>query len=78
MSVDAKAIASALGGRSNIRRISAHANRLSLELHDASGIDDASLRAAGVRSVARLPGSLQLIFAPGRNLQTLAADLARH
>jgi len=74
--VDAGSIAAALGGPANIRRISACANRLLLELNDASSADDAGLRAAGVRAIARLPGSLQLVFAPDRDLQTLAARLS--
>jgi len=74
--VNAKAVALALGGRSNIHRVSAHANRLLLELGDAAGVDSAGLRAAGVRSIAYLPGALQLIFAPDRNIQALAVELA--
>jgi len=76
VSVNAKAVALALGGASNIRKVSAHANRLLLELGDAAEADSAGLRAAGVRSIAHLPGSLQLIFAPDRNLQALATELA--
>ena len=76
VSVNAKAVALALGGASNIRKVSAHANRLLLELGDAAEADSAGLRAAGVRSIAHLPGSLQLIFAPDRNLQALAIELA--
>ncbi len=75
VAVNANAIAAALGGKANIRRISANANRLLLELADVAGVDDAGLRAAGVRSIARLSGSLQLIFAPDRNLAAVTAEL---
>jgi PTS system N-acetylglucosamine-specific IIC component len=78
LAVDAQAIAAALGERSNIRSISANANRLLLELDDVARIDGSSLRAAGVRSIARLSGSVQLVFSPDRNLQRLAADLSSH
>lgn len=74
--VNAKAIALALGGASNIRQVSAHANRVLLDLNDTAGIDGAGLRAAGVRSIAQFPGAVQLIFAPDRNLRALAAELA--
>jgi PTS system N-acetylglucosamine-specific IIC component len=78
VAVDAKAIAVALGGSGNIRQVSAGANRLLLQLGDMSRIDETGLRAAGVRGIARLPGSLQLIFAPDRNLQAAASDLSSH
>ncbi len=73
--LNANAITAALGGAANIRAAAAHANRLLLELGDASQIDDAALGAAGVRAIARLPGSLQLVFTPRCELQALAAAL---
>jgi PTS system N-acetylglucosamine-specific IIC component len=71
----AAAILEGLGGRANVRRVEAASNRLLIELADASVINAAALRNAGVRAVASpSPNRAQLILAA--DAQGLAGALA--
>jgi PTS system N-acetylglucosamine-specific IIC component len=60
----AAALLAALGGRANLRRIEAAANRLLVELADGDALDAAAVREAGARALATLgAGRFQLILA---------------
>jgi PTS system N-acetylglucosamine-specific IIC component len=58
------AYVTALGGSANIRHVSRCASRLVVDLKNPNAADDAALRSAGVRSVARLGGGVHLILGP--------------
>jgi PTS system, N-acetylglucosamine-specific IIBC component len=58
------AYVTALGGRANIRHVSRCASRLVVDLKNPSAAEEAALRSAGVRSVARLGGGVHLILGP--------------
>ncbi len=60
----AAAILAALGGPANLRQLSLCDSRLVVRLARPELADEKALRAAGVRSVARLTGSLHLIVGP--------------
>jgi N-acetylglucosamine PTS system EIICBA or EIICB component len=60
--LDAAQLVAALGGVRNLRRASANATRLCIDVSDAGVVDDDALRRAGVRSIARLDAhSIHLI-----------------
>jgi PTS system N-acetylglucosamine-specific IIC component len=72
--LDAGALATALGGADNITALSTAASRLRLRLGDSRHIDEAQLKALGVRAIARpVEGALHLIVGPGAD--ALAAEL---
>ena len=57
------ALLAALGGRANLRTVSAHANRLVVELADGKRIDEAALLALGVRDIGHSShGSVHLLL----------------
>jgi PTS system N-acetylglucosamine-specific IIC component len=60
--LDAGQLVAALGGVNNLRRASANATRLCVDVADAAIVNDEALRRAGVRSIARLDAnSIHLI-----------------
>jgi len=71
----ASAVLAALGGRANVRQVEAAANRLLVELSDASLLDPQALKSAGARAVARpAAGRVQLVMS--EPAAALAAALA--
>ncbi|PXA87462.1 PTS N-acetyl-D-glucosamine transporter [Caulobacter sp. D4A] len=63
--VTAKALLPGLGGLSNLLAVSACSSRLRLELADPSKLDEAALKAAGVRALVRLDGPVaHLVLGP--------------
>jgi PTS system N-acetylglucosamine-specific IIC component len=58
------AYVAALGGSANINHVSRCASRVVVDLKNPNAADEAALRAAGVRSVARLGGGMHLILGP--------------
>jgi PTS system N-acetylglucosamine-specific IIC component len=63
----------ALGGRGNVTAAGAASSRVWLTLTDPARIDEAALRALGVRMIARPAGGLQLIL--GAQAEAVAAGL---
>jgi phosphotransferase system IIB component len=64
--VDASAVIAAVGGTTNVLRTAANATRICVDVANAERIDEAALRRAGVRSVARLGAhTLHLVVGPG-------------
>ena len=64
-SADVSALVKALGGAGNIISTHSAASRLRLELKDPAAVDEAALRALGVRGVARpAPKVLHLVLGP--------------
>jgi N-acetylglucosamine PTS system EIICBA or EIICB component len=61
----AAAFVKALGGVANVAGVTRCASRLVVDLNDPAKADDAALRAAGVKSIARLERSVHLILGPG-------------
>ena len=61
----AKALLPGLGGAGNIAAVSACSSRLRLELRDPSKLDEAALKAVGVRALVRLDGPVvHLVLGP--------------
>jgi N-acetylglucosamine PTS system EIICBA or EIICB component len=61
---DASAKLAALGGRANVGDIHCHAGRVLVHIADPKKVDEAALRALGIRAVARpASGPLQLLIA---------------
>jgi len=61
----AQALLPGLGGAANIAAVSACSSRLRLELADPSKLDEAALKAAGVRALVRLDGPVvHLVLGP--------------
>ncbi len=54
VSLDATALIAAVGGAANVVRTAANATRVCVDVADGERIDEAALRRAGVRSIARL------------------------
>ncbi|PVM77675.1 PTS transporter subunit EIIB, partial [Caulobacter radicis] len=72
----AKALLPGLGGKANILAVSACSSRLRLELADPSKLDEAALKAAGVRALVRLDGPVvHLVIGP--NAEVVCAALAK-
>jgi PTS system N-acetylglucosamine-specific IIC component len=72
--LNAQALATALGGAENMIALSTAASRLRLRLGDSRPVDEARLKALGVRAIARpADGALHLIIGPGAD--ALAAEL---
>ena len=60
------------GGRANLRTVSAHANRLVVELADGQRIDEAALLALGVLWLVVVPICLLLtILTPNKTLKPI-------
>jgi PTS system N-acetylglucosamine-specific IIC component len=74
--VDAAAIVTALGGRENLLACGLCGSRVYLQVRASDAVDDAALRASGVRAVARPgPGSLHLLL--GSSAAAVAQALQR-
>ncbi|MEV0159423.1 PTS system N-acetylglucosamine-specific IIB component (Glc family) [Nonomuraea fuscirosea] len=73
MAADANAIIAALGGADNIIEIEPCITRLRTEVHDASKIDQAALRAAGVHGVMATGNVIQVVVGP--EADTIASDI---
>jgi len=70
----AQALLPGLGGAANIAAVSACSSRLRLELRDPSKLDEAALKAAGVRALVRLDGPVvHLVLGP--NAEAVAKAL---
>jgi PTS system N-acetylglucosamine-specific IIC component len=70
---DAAALLVALGGRDNVRTITAAASRLRLEIRDAARLDRARLDALGLRGVAVLrPNCVHLLVGPEAGVAAVA------
>ena len=64
--VDISGLVQALGGAANLAAATGAATRVRLELGDPAAVDEAALRAWGVRAVAwPAPGVLHLVLGPG-------------
>ncbi len=71
----ARAMLASLGGASNVRQAEAAAEtRLRVILTDATGLDEAALKAAGVQGILRLPGNV-LHLLVGLNADQYAAEM---
>lgn len=72
---DAGALLAALGGRTNVTAVVAVSSRLRVSVVDGAGVDEASLRALGVRGVVRPTiGAIQVVLGPAA--ENVAARLA--
>ena len=64
--VDTTALLAALGGRANVSAVEAAAGRLRVSVSDAARVDEAAVRALGLRGVARVaPGVVHVLGGPG-------------
>lgn len=64
--LDAQALATALGGRSNIAAMGVNASRLSFELKNSTVVDSRAVRATGARAVVHVQDSTwHVIIGPG-------------
>jgi N-acetylglucosamine PTS system EIIB component len=66
-------IVAALGGAENIVEIEPCTTRLRTEVHDASLVDDAALKAAGAHGVLRAGTVIQVVV--GTQADTIATDI---
>lgn len=73
MTSTAEQIVAGLGGAGNIEGIEACITRLRAQLTDAGLVDEAGLRAAGVRGVHRAGQTVQVLVGPQADL--LADDI---
>jgi PTS system N-acetylglucosamine-specific IIB component len=73
MSSKAEQILAGLGGADNVVEIEACITRLRTEVEDASRVDEAALRAAGVHGVVRAGTVVQVVVGP--EADTLAGDI---
>jgi len=62
--LDIARLRTALGGAENIRTAIANATRLCVDVKDVARVDEASLRACGVRSVGHVDRTVHLIVGP--------------
>jgi len=70
----ARPVLAALGGVGNIRELEPRPGRVLVTVHDAAAVNEAALKASGLRGVARpAPGRLHLLCA---DAEALAAGLA--
>ncbi|GII82774.1 PTS sugar transporter [Sphaerisporangium siamense] len=73
MSAEARAIIAGLGGVENIIDIEPCITRLRTEVRDASKVDHAVLRAAGVHGVMAAGNVVQVVVGP--DADTIASDI---
>ena len=71
--IDAEKIVAGLGGAENIIEIEPCATRLRTEVHDASKVDEAALKAAGAIAVMQRGAAVQVIVGP--EADTIASDI---
>ncbi|MER7355320.1 PTS glucose/sucrose transporter subunit IIB [Nonomuraea dietziae] len=73
MAADANAIIAGLGGVDNIIEIEPCITRLRTEVHDASKVDQAALKAAGAHGVMAAGNVVQVVVGP--EADTIASDI---
>jgi N-acetylglucosamine PTS system EIIB component len=73
MASKAEQIVAALGGTDNIVDIEPCITRLRTEVHDASLVDEAALKAAGAHGVLKAGNVIQVVVGP--EADTLASDI---
>ncbi|MFG1698393.1 glucose PTS transporter subunit EIIB [Nonomuraea sp. NPDC049309] len=73
MAADVNAIIAALGGAGNIIDIEPCITRLRTEVHDASKVDPAALKAAGAHGVMATGNVVQVVVGP--EADTIASDI---
>ena len=61
---EAAALLAGLGGAANVRDVLTCASRLRVAVANADLVDSHALKASGVRSVAKFPGSVQVVIGP--------------
>jgi PTS system N-acetylglucosamine-specific IIC component len=71
---DAAGLLAALGGGGNVREVASGSSRLRIAVASADRVDDAAMRALGVRGVVKpTPASVQIVIGPAA--ETVAEDL---
>jgi N-acetylglucosamine PTS system EIICBA or EIICB component len=71
---DASALLAALGGQANVREVATCSSRLRIAVGDSGRVDEAALRALGVRGVVKpTASSVQVVVGP--SAEALAEDL---
>jgi N-acetylglucosamine PTS system EIIB component len=73
MASKAEQIVAGLGGSDNIVEIEPCITRLRTEVHDASLVDEAALKAAGAHGVLKAGNVIQVVVGP--EADTLASDI---
>ncbi|MGN9836897.1 glucose PTS transporter subunit EIIB [Nonomuraea sp. H19] len=73
MAADVNAIIAGLGGAGNIIEIEPCITRLRTEVHDASKVDQAALKAAGAHGVMAAGNVVQIVVGP--EADTIASDI---
>ncbi|MFC0862790.1 PTS transporter subunit EIIB [Sphaerimonospora cavernae] len=73
MAADAEAIVAGLGGADNIIEVEPCITRLRTEVRDASKVDQAALRAAGVHGVMATGNIVHVVVGP--EADTIASDI---
>ncbi|MFF3664394.1 glucose PTS transporter subunit EIIB [Microtetraspora malaysiensis] len=73
MAADVRAIIAGLGGVDNVIEIEPCITRLRTEVYDASKVDQAALRAAGVHGVMLAGNVVQVVVGP--DADTIASDI---
>jgi N-acetylglucosamine PTS system EIIB component len=73
MASKAEQIVAALGGADNIVEIEPCITRLRTEVHDASLVDEAGLKAAGAHGVLKAGNVIQVVVGP--EADTIASDI---
>jgi PTS system N-acetylglucosamine-specific IIB component len=73
MADKAEQIVAGLGGAENIIEVEACITRLRTEVHDASLVDEAALKAAGAHGVLKAGDAIQVIVGP--EADTIASDI---
>ncbi|MFC7716733.1 PTS glucose/sucrose transporter subunit IIB [Nonomuraea recticatena] len=73
MAADANAIIAGLGGVDNIIEIEPCITRLRTEVHDASKVNQAALKAAGAHGVMAAGNVVQVVVGP--EADTIASDI---
>ena len=73
MASKAEQIVAALGGSDNIVEIEPCITRLRTEVHDASLVDEAALKAAGAHGVLKAGNDIQVVVGP--EADTIASDI---
>ncbi|HEX4198001.1 MAG TPA: N-acetylglucosamine-specific PTS transporter subunit IIBC [Caulobacteraceae bacterium] len=71
---DAAAVLAALGGQANVREVATCSSRLRIDVADAVRVDEAALRALGVRGVVK-PSASSVQVVVGPSAEALASDL---
>ncbi|MEE1831410.1 PTS glucose/sucrose transporter subunit IIB [Streptomyces sp. SP17KL33] len=73
MATKAEKIVAGLGGLDNIDEIEGCITRLRTEVHDASLVDDAALKAAGAHGVVKMGTAIQVVI--GTDADPIAAEI---